>query len=135
MKHRMQIANPLNWAKPKGYNNGVILSGSRMLFVAGQVAWDEQQRIVGKGDFAAQFHQALKNVRTVVEAAGGKVEDVGRLTIYVTDMKAYGEQLRDVGAYYKEVFSYHYPAMALIKVAGLLEDDAMVEIEATAVLE
>ena len=126
--------NPSDWIAPKGYNNGCLLSGTRTLCIAGQVAWDAKQQIVGRNDFPAQFKQALKNVRAVVEAAGGSVEHIGRLTIFVTDVGAYRRSLREIGAAYREVFGKHFPAMALIGIAELLEDGAMVEIEATAVL-
>jgi len=131
----LEFVNPEAWAKPKGYNNGVILSGSRTLCIAGQIAWDENAKLVGAGDFGAQFTQALRNVRAVAEAAGGSVECIGKLTIFVTDKQAYLAALSEIGAGYREVFGKHFPAMALIEVKGLLEEGAMVEIEALAVLE
>jgi enamine deaminase RidA (YjgF/YER057c/UK114 family) len=104
-----------------------------MLFVAGQVAWDAEQRLVGVGDFGAQFAQALANVRAVVDAAAVPVERVGRVTVYVTDKTAYVAALPAVGQAWRAHFGRHYPAMALVQVAGLLEEGALVEIEATAV--
>ncbi len=123
---------PSGWAAPRGYSNGYRVGD--LLFVAGQIAWDAQQTLVGRGDFPAQFDQALANVRAVVDAAGVPVENVGRVTVYVTDKHAYLASLPAVGRAWRAHFGRHYPAMALVQVAGLLEDDAMVEIEATAVV-
>ncbi|MEN9787787.1 MAG: hypothetical protein RLZZ299_3051 [Pseudomonadota bacterium] len=123
---------PEGWAAPRGYSNGYVVDG--VLFVAGQIAWDADQRLVGPGDFAAQFAQALANVRQVLDAARCPPERVGRVTIYVTDKRAYLAALPAVGAAWRGQFGRHYPAMALVQVADLLEDGAMVEIEATAVL-
>jgi len=126
---------PEEWAPPKGYSNGMLVSaGARMLYVAGQVAWDAQEQIVGAGDFAAQFRQALANVVTVVRAAGGKPEHLVRLTIYVTDKEAYLGSLKQIGPSYRELMGKHFPVMACVQVAGLVEEGAMVEIEGTAAL-
>jgi enamine deaminase RidA (YjgF/YER057c/UK114 family) len=131
----IQSIEPRGWAAPKGYSNGVLArGGGGTLYTAGQIAWDAQQKLVGRGDFAAQFRQALLNVRTVVEAAGGRAQHLVRLTIYVTDKRLYLGALKDVGAAYRDVLGKHFPAMALLEVAGLLEDGALVEIEGTAVL-
>ncbi len=123
---------PEGWASPRGYSNGYVVGG--VLFVAGQIAWDPAQRLVGRGDFAAQFEQALANVRAVLDAAGCPPERVGRVTVYVTDKQAYLASLKAVGASWKAHLGRHWPAMALVQVADLLEEGAMVEIEATAVL-
>ncbi len=124
---------PEGWALPKGYSNGYRLGN--VLFVAGQVAWDEQCRIVGGSDFAAQFRQAIRNVRAVLDKAGVPPERVGRVTVYVTDKDAYIAASREVGAAWRESIGRHFPAMSLVQVAALLEDGALVEIEATAVVE
>ncbi len=108
-------------------------AGGRLLFVAGQVGWDESEQIVGDG-FAEQFEQALANVVTVVRAAGGEPEHLGRLTIYVTDKREYTAAASTVGETYRRLVGSHYPAMALVEVRGLLEPGAKVEIEASAVL-
>lgn len=123
---------PEGWAPPRGYSNGYVVDG--VLFVAGQIAWDAQQRLVGRGDFAAQFAQALANVRAVLDAAGCPPERVGRVTVYVTDKQAYLSAMKDVGAAWRAQLGRHWPAMSLVQVADLLEEGAMVEIEATAVL-
>lgn len=129
-----EIIQPDGWLPPKGYSNGVVITGTRTLCVAGMVGWDAQCRMVD-GGFVAQFRQALANIRAVVEKAGGTVDRVGKLTVYVTDKREYTADLRAVGTAYREVFGRHYPAMALVEVKGLLEPGALVEIEALAVLE
>ncbi len=130
----LQPINPQELGAPKGYSNGLLApAGARLLFVAGQIGWDGEQRLVGAG-FAAQFHQALANVLTVVRAAGGSAEHVARLTLYVTDKQLYLTELKAVGAAYRELMGRHFPTMALLQVADLLEPGALVEIEATAVV-
>ena len=125
---------PAGWAKPRGYANGIEVRGaSAFVFVAGQIAWDAEQQLVGRGDFVAQFRQALANVAAVVRAAGAEPQHIVRLTIYVTDKHLYLGARREIGAAYREVLGRHYPAMALVQVADLLEDGALVEVEATAV--
>ena len=123
--------HPPGWKAPKGYANGYRLGD--VLFVAGQVAWDAEQNIVGPGDFAAQFRQALQNVGAVLAAAGVAPARVGRVTVYVTDKDVYNASLKACGAAWREVFGRHYPARTLVQVAAVLEEGAMVEIEATAV--
>jgi enamine deaminase RidA (YjgF/YER057c/UK114 family) len=132
---RIEMIHPEGWARSKGYANGVLVEGhAKLLFVAGQVAWDADQCLVGAGDFAAQFRQALRNVVDVVREAGGAPEHLVRLTIYVVDKLAYELSLKEVGAAYRDLVGRHYPAMALVQVAALLEKGALVEIEATAAL-
>jgi enamine deaminase RidA (YjgF/YER057c/UK114 family) len=123
---------PEGWPRPRGYSNGMAARGE-LLAVAGQVAWDQRERIVSP-EFAAQFRQALSNVVAVVEAAGGRANDLISLTIYVTDKQAYVDAIAEVGAAYRELVGKHFPAMALVEVAGLLEEGARVEIQALAVL-
>ena len=132
---QLHPVHPEGWKPARGYSNGVSVEGAgRLVFVAGQIAWDADQNLVGRGDFAAQFRQALANVAAVLGAAGGAPEHLVRLTIYVTDKRAYLADLGAVGEAYREVLGRHYPAMALVQVADLLEDGALVEIEATAAL-
>jgi len=129
-----RLINPEELGAPKGYSNGVLAAaGSRLLFVAGQVGWDSEQRIV-PGGFVAQFERALANVVTVVEAAGGRPEHVVRLTFYVVDRTPYLEALSEIGAAYRRRMGRHFPAMTLVEVAALLEEGALVEVEATAAL-
>ena len=134
MSEAHRLINPEELGAPKGYSNGVLTAaGSRLLFVAGQVGWDPEQRIV-PGGFVAQFERALANVVTVVEAAGGRPEHVVRLTFYVTDRTPYLESLAQIGAAYRQRMGRHFPAMTLVEVAALLEEGALVEVEATAAL-
>lgn len=123
---------PEGWLRPRGYSNGMMASG-RLLAVAGQIAWDSHGRIVGDA-FAWQFEQALANVATIVRAAGGDPTHIISLTVYVTDKMEYVAALGAVGESYRKVMGKHYPAMALVEVAGLLEPQAKVEIQALAVL-
>lgn len=127
------IVNPESLAPPRGYSNGIVLGPGRVLFVAGQIGWDREGQVVSE-DLAAQFHQALRNVLDVVREAGGEPAHVGRLTIYVTDKRAYLAKTREIGRAYRELMGKHFPAMALVQVADLLEEGAQVEIEATAVI-
>lgn len=134
MSGRLELVNPAALGAPKGYSNGVVApAGSRLLFVAGQVGWDEEQRLVS-GGFVAQFERALANVLAVVAAAGGRADEILRLTFYIKDKDAYREALSDVGAAYRRQMGRHFPAMAMIEVADLVEDGALVEVEATAAL-
>ena len=131
----LELVEPEGWEKPRGYSNGVLApAGARQLFVAGQIAWDADQRLVGNDDFPAQFRQALANVIAVVEAAGGKAADLASLTVYVAEKQQYMEALRELGAIWRELVGRHYPAMALVEVSELLEDGALVEIQAIAAL-
>ena len=127
-----RVIQPEGWAKPRGYANGMVARGTTV-YVAGQIGWDAQQKLVGD-DFVSQFRQALSNVVAVVEAAGGKAEHIVRLTIYTTELDAYRGNIKAVGAAYRETLGKHFPAMALLGVAGLVDAGALVEIEGTAVL-
>lgn len=129
----MKVIQPEGWKEPIGYSNGIAVSGIwKNVHVSGQIAWDKDCQLVGAGDIAVQFEQALRNVVSVVQAAGGEAEHVARLTIFITDKAAYLAARKDIGSRYRKIFGTHYPAMALVIVAGLLEDGAMVEIEAAA---
>lgn len=128
----MQVIQPKNWPKPKGYANGIVASG-RMVFLGGQVGWDETETMVSS-DFVAQVKQALLNIITILDEAGGKPEHIVRMTWYVTDRDAYLGSQRELGQVYQEVMGRHYPAMSLLVIKALVEEGAKVEIEATAVL-
>ncbi|MDT7603499.1 MAG: hypothetical protein QOF61_1496 [Acidobacteriota bacterium] len=130
----MKIINPELLGRPRGYANGVLAEGGgRLLFVAGQIGWDEGQRLISE-DFVEQFARALANVVTVVNEAGGTVEQIARVTIYVTDKAEYRARTREVGERWRALMGRHFPAMTLVEVKSLLEDGAKVEIEATAVI-
>ncbi len=134
MSARLTTIHPEALGAARGFSHGILApAGSRMLFVAGQVGWDREQ-LLAPGGFVPQFERALENVRAVVESAGGTVDDLCRFTIYVTDKGLYEGSLRAVGEAYRRVMGRHYPAMALVEVAGLLEPGALVEVEATAAL-
>lgn len=134
MSRRATIVNPAELGAPKGYSNGVLApAGSQLLFVAGQIGWDAGGKLVA-GDFVAQFEQSLANVLAVVRAAGGGPHHVVRLTVYLVDRKAYLRSLSKVGEAYRRQMGRHFPAMAWVEVAGLMEPGAMVEVEATAAL-
>lgn len=130
-----ELINPKSLGAPHGYSNGVIVdAGCRLLFIAGQVGWNEQQEIVSH-DFVEQFELALTNVVAVVNEAGGEPADICRLIIYVTDRDEYTSRTREVGERYRKHMGKHFPAMLLIEVKGLLEDFAKVEIEGVAALK
>jgi enamine deaminase RidA (YjgF/YER057c/UK114 family) len=128
----LKIIHPEGWKPAKGYANGVVATG-RQLFVGGQIGWTADQ-VFEAHDFIGQMEQALLNIRDVVHAAGGEVEHIVRLTWYVTDKAEYVASQREVGQAYQRVFGKHFPAMTMVVVSALVEDEAMVEIEATAVL-
>lgn len=126
--------NPQSLGAPSGYSNGLLTEpGGRLLFIAGQIAWNAKHQIVSS-DFVEQFDKALGNVIAVVTEAGGKASDVARLVIYVTDRTEYLEQTREVGERYRKHMGKHFPAMVLVQVAGLVDNAAKVEIEGIAVL-
>lgn len=128
------LINPESLGAPHGYSNGVLTEAGRLLFIAGQVAWNEKQQIVG-ADIVGQFDRALANVITVVTEAGGRADQIARMVLYVTDKREYREHVKEIGARYRARMGKHFPAMVLVEVKGLLEDDAKIEIEATAVLD
>ena len=128
----MQILQPPSWPKPRGYSNGIAARG-RLVFVAGQVGWNEQEKFE-TSEFVGQAKQALKNIVAVLAQGGAKPEDIVRMTWYVIDKKEYLAAWRDLGSAYREVIGKHYPAMAAMQVVGLVEDGARLEIEATAIV-
>jgi enamine deaminase RidA (YjgF/YER057c/UK114 family) len=122
---------PEGWPQPRGYANGMVAEG-RVLVTGGLVGWDAQG-VFAKG-FIPQLRQTFINIKAVVEAGGGRVEDIVRLTWYVTDIATYRASLKDMGPAYREVFGRHFPAMAVVAVTALVEPEALLEIEATAVV-
>jgi enamine deaminase RidA (YjgF/YER057c/UK114 family) len=129
-----EFINPKSLGAPSGFSNGVLsISGGKLLFIAGQIAWDEQHRIVSS-DFVDQFDRALSNLLLVVMAANGTPESIARLVIYVTDKNEYLERTSEIGQRWRARMGRHFPAMTLVEVKGLLEDGAKVEIEGIAVI-
>lgn len=128
----MQILNPAEWIKPKGYANGIAVEG-RQVFVAGQIGWNAEASF-DSDDLVDQTRQALRNIVRVLAEAGARPEHIVRLTWYVVDKRDYMARNADIGKAYREILGRHYPAMTLVQVAALLEDRAKVEIEATAVI-
>ena len=132
MTEAHKVLHPRGWKEAKGFANGVVAEG-RVVFLAGQIGWNAQQKFESS-DFIAQAHRALANIATLVEEAGGKIEHITRLTWFVTDKKDYLARQRELGEAYRAVMGRHFPAMTLVQVAALVEDEAKLEIEATAVL-
>ena len=129
-----EIINPKSLGEPRGWNNGMLgPAGGRVLLIAGQIGTDEAG-VIHHTSLAEQFGVALKNSATVVQEAGGSVSDIGRLTVYVTDVDEYRSNLKDIGAAYRSVMGRHFPAMALVAVSALVHPDAVVEVEATAII-
>lgn len=128
----MKILNPAEWAKPKGYANGIAAEG-RLVFVAGQIGWTAEARFESD-DLVEQTRQTLRNIVRVLAEAGARPEHIVRMTWYVVDKKDYLARNADLGKVYREIIGKHYPTMTLVQVAALLEDRAKIEIEATAVL-
>jgi len=128
----MNILQPPGWARARGFSNGIAAKGT-LVFIAGQIGWTGQGRWDAR-DFGGQFRQALKNILEVLAQAKGKPEHIVRLTWYVLDKQEYLSSLKDVGAAYRELMGRHYPTMAVVQVGGLVESEARLEIEATAVI-
>ncbi len=132
MRQTPQILQPPSWARAKGFSNGIVASG-KLVFIAGQVGWTGQGEWKEKS-FAGQFRQTIRNILDVLAEAKGKPEHIVRLTWYVLDRDEYLASLKDVGAAYRELMGKHYPTMAVVQVSGLVEREAKLEIEATAVI-
>ena len=128
----MKSLLPPGWPKPRGYSNGIEANG-RTIFTAGVVGWDEQERFASD-TLAGQFEQVLRNTLAILAEAGAGPEHIARMTCYVTDIKAYRASLREIGAAWRRVIGAHYPAMALVGVAALVEPAALIEIETIAVV-
>ena len=128
----MKILLPDGWTSPKGYSQGVV-AGGRMIFVAGQIGWDETGTFQ-TDDFAKQTGQALRNILTILNTANASAEHITRMTWFITDKKEYLASLKSLGQIYREEMGNHYPVMSVVEVNDLLEERAKVEIEATAVI-
>ena len=128
----MQVLQPPAWARAKGFSNGIAAEG-KLVFIAGQIGWTGQGEWRERS-FAGQFRQALQNILEIVREANGRPEHLVRLTWYILDKKEYLASLKEVGAAYRELMGKHYPTMAVVQVGGLVEEEARLEIEATAVI-
>jgi enamine deaminase RidA (YjgF/YER057c/UK114 family) len=129
----MKVVHPAGWPRARGYANGVIATG-QVVAIAGQIGWNPKTERFETDEMAAQVRQALDNLVVVLRAAGAEPRDVVRLTWYVTDRAGYLASRREIGEAYRALFGDHYPAMSVVIVAGLLDERAKVEIEATAVV-
>ncbi len=127
------IVTPPDLVKPRGYNYGVKVQGGSTLYIAGQVAFDGEGKVVGPGDIVRQFEQALANFRRILEAGEALPQDVVKLNIYTTDMAAYKANLSGIGRAYRAAFGHHYPAMTVVEVKSLYDDGILLEIEGVAV--
>lgn len=128
------VVNPPGLARPSGFSHGIEARG-RLLFLAGQTAQDADGRIVAPGDLVEQFRQALANVAAVIEARGGTLRDLVKLTFYVLDRRDYRAKVKPLGGVYRELLGGHYPATTLVEVRGLWDDEALIEIDGIAVLD
>jgi enamine deaminase RidA (YjgF/YER057c/UK114 family) len=129
-----QLINPASLAPPRGFNHGILTTGGRLLFLAGQDAGNAAGRIVAPGDLAAQFEQVLRNLQAVVEAAGGTMQDIVKLNIFVKDRADYVAKLKPLGRVFRSYFGDYYPTMALFEVSSFFQEDNLIEMEGMAVL-
>jgi enamine deaminase RidA (YjgF/YER057c/UK114 family) len=129
-----ELLNPEGLESPVGYSHVAKITGGTLVHVAGQAPFDANGAVIGKGDFVAQFAQATRNLETAVKAAGGRPEQYAVLTIYVTDLRAYWDNKKALGAVYREIFGKYFPAVTLVEVKGLYNPECMVEISGIAVI-
>ena len=136
MKDHISAVLPRTLPKPQGFSYGFEVKHGRLVFIAGQVARDASNQVVGKGDLVAQFRQVCANIQAVMNAAGGDMTDVVKLTIYVLDVADYKQRLREVGGVYRDYFGKHFPAMTLVGARDLFDaaDGCLIEIEGVAAL-
>jgi enamine deaminase RidA (YjgF/YER057c/UK114 family) len=130
-----ELSNPTGLEPPVGYAHVAKITGGKIVHVAGQAPFNEKGEIVGKGDFVAQFAQVMRNLRTAVEACGGRPSQYAVLTIYITDLPAYWNNKKPLGAAYREVFGKYFPAITLVEVKRLYNPDCKVEISGIAVID
>jgi enamine deaminase RidA (YjgF/YER057c/UK114 family) len=128
------IVNPPSLAHPRGFSHGVLVTGGMLLFLAGQTASDAEGQIVAPGNLVAQYEQVLRNLQTVVKAAGGTMQDIVKITIFVSDRDDYLAQLKALGNVHKAFFGTYYPATALLEISRFYQDEALIEIEGMAVI-
>ncbi len=131
---KVQIINPPTLPQPKGFSHGVLTTGGRTLFLAGQTALDAEGNIVAPGDIVAQYRQVLYNLNAVVEEAGATMQNIVKITIFVKDRDDYKAHLKPLGQVHKEFFGSYYPATALLEISRFFDDEVLVEIEGIAVI-
>ena len=130
-----ELLNPAGLESPVGYAHVAKITGGNIVHIAGQAPFDAHGQVVGKGEFVAQFAQVMRNLKTAVEAAGGRSNQYAVLTIYITDLQAYWSNKKSLGTVYKEIFGKHFPAITLVEVKSLYNPDCMVEISGIAVID
>lgn len=130
-----ELVNPKGLEHPIGYTHVAKVTGGNIIYVAGQAPFDENGKVVGKGDFVMQFAQVMRNLKTAIEAVGGRPDQYAVLTIYITDLGAYLNNKKSLGGSYREIFGKHFPAITLVQVASLYNTDCMVEISGIAVID
>ena len=130
-----EIINPSSLARPAGFSHGIAVTSGRLLFLAGQTGSDAGGRIIAPGDVVAQYEQTMRNLQVVVEAAGGKMQDITKLNIFVRDRDTYLAHLKPLGQVHRSFFGAYYPAMALFEISRFFQDEALIEIEGMAVVE
>ena len=130
-----EIVNPPSLARPVGFNHGILTTGGRLLFLAGQTGSNAEGHIVAPGDIVAQYEQIMRNFQAVVESAGGKMQDITKLNVFVRDRDAYLANLKLLGQAHRSFFGAYYPAMALFEISRFFQDEALIEIEGLAVIE
>jgi enamine deaminase RidA (YjgF/YER057c/UK114 family) len=129
------IINPPTLAPPIGFSHGVLVTGGRLLFLAGQTGSNAEGQIMAPGDLVAQYEQTLRNLQAVVEVAGGKIQDITKLNIFIRDRDDYLAHLKSLGIVHRSFFGAYYPAMALFEVSRFFQNETLVEIEGFAVID
>ncbi|GAC1380371.1 MAG: RidA family protein [Ktedonobacteraceae bacterium] len=128
------IINPPSLARPTGFSHGILITGGSLLFLAGQTASNAEGHIVAPGNVVAQYEQVMSNLQTVVEAAGGKMQDIVKMTIFIRDRDDYLAHLKPLGKVHQAFFGAYYPAMALFEISRFFQDEALIELEGLAVI-
>jgi enamine deaminase RidA (YjgF/YER057c/UK114 family) len=128
------LINPPTLARPTGFSHGILVTGGRLLFLAGQTASNAEGQIVAPGNLVGQYEQVLRNLQTVVETAGGKMQDIMKMTIFIRNRDDYLAHLKPLGNVHRTFFGAYYPATALLEISRLFQDDALIEIEGLAVI-
>ena len=130
-----EIINPSSLARPVGFSHGIAVTGGRLLFLAGQTGSDVDGHIIAPGDIVAQYEQIMRNLQVVVEEAGGRMQDITKLNIFVRDRDTYLAHLKQLGRVHRSFFGAYYPAMALFEISRFFQDEALIEIEGMAVID